>query len=156
MIENIEKNLLTLEGKEKIEKRLEYLKKVRRPEIAETIQKAKEMGDLSENAEYHSAKEEQGLMEAEIVRLENILKSATLIENDSKKEIVNVGVKVKLTLNNKEQTFSIVSQEEIDVLNGAISYKSPLGQALMGRKKGDVFSFKTPKGEIKIKILSIF
>ena len=148
-------SLLTPEGKNKIQERLKYLKEVRRPEIAEAIQRAKELGDLSENAEYHSAKEEREQTEAEIIRLENILKSSIIIETDKNNGKINIGSKVKITINNLEQNFSIVSQEEVDAFSGAISYKSPLGQALMDHKKGDSFTFNTPKGETKIHIISV-
>jgi len=153
--ENTIKNLLTPEGRKKIERRIKYLKEVRRPEIAEIIQRAKELGDLSENAEYHSAKEEQAQLEGEIVRLTNILRSSEIVQPERKDGRVNIGSKVKLVMHGREQVFSIVGEEEVDALNGAISYRSPLGQALVGHKAGDTFSIETPKGETRIKILSV-
>ncbi|MCD6097061.1 transcription elongation factor GreA [bacterium] len=149
-----EKVFLTPQGKDKILKKLKYLKEVRRPEIAERIKKARELGDLSENAEYHAAKDEQGWLESEILRLETILRKAEIIE-PSKTEKIDLGSKVKVLFDGQEKLFSIVSQEEVDALKGAISHLSPLGQALVGHKKGDEFLFETPKGKIKIKILDV-
>ncbi len=147
--------VLTPEGREKIEKELDYLKNTKRKEVSEKIEKAKELGDLSENAEYHEAKDEQGMMEARIIQLESILKSAVVTENDGKTDKVNVGCEVVVKSKLGEQTFKIVGYNEADPAKGFISNESPLGSAFMSRKKGEKVNVEVPAGEIEYEILEI-
>lgn len=147
--------VLTKEGLEKIKKELDYLKNVKRKEISEKIEKAKELGDLSENAEYHEAKDEQGMTEARIVELESLLKTAVVSENNGKKDEVNIGSEVTVSSKLGEQTYKIVGYNEADPSKGLISNESPLGQAFIGRKKGDKVSVEVPAGEIEYEIIEI-
>jgi len=147
--------VLTPEGKKKIEEELDYLKNTKRKEVSEKIEKAKELGDLSENAEYHEAKDEQGMMEARIVELENLLKNAVMTENDGKKDKVNVGCEVVVKSKLGEQTFKIVGFNEADPSKGFISNESPLGSAFMGKKKGEKVEVEAPAGKMEYEILEI-
>jgi len=147
--------VLTKEGLEKIKKELDYLKNVKRKEISEKIEKAKELGDLSENAEYHEAKDEQGMTEARIVELESLLKTAVVSENNGKKDEVNIGSEVTVSSKLGEQTYKIVGYNEADPSKGLISNESPLGQAFIGRKKGDKVLVEVPAGEIEYEIIEI-
>lgn len=147
--------VLTKEGLEKIKKELDYLKNVKRKEISEKIEKAKELGDLSENAEYHEAKDEQGMTEARIVELESLLKTAVVSENNGRKDEVNIGSEVTVSSKLGEQTYKIVGYNEADPSKGLISNESPLGQAFIGRKKGDKVSVEVPAGEIEYEIIEI-
>ncbi len=148
------KTLVTEEGMQKLKEELNVLKTVRRREVALAIQTAKEQGDLSENAEYVDAKDEQGLLEQRILELENILKNAEVIQKDPNGR-VNVGVTVKVDMNGKEFAYTIVGPNEADPSQGKISNESPLGIALMGKKVGDVSSVRTPTGNRQVKILSV-
>ena len=145
---------LTQKELEKIKIELEHLICVKRKKIAEHIHIAKEQGDLSENAEYTSAKEEQGLNETRIQELEILVRSAEVVveHHDGK---VGVGNKVKVKIGIKTETFTIVSPESVDLLKGKISYESPLGRALMGKKMGDDVMIKAPMGTIKYKIIKV-
>lgn len=147
---------LTPEGLKKIKEKLKYLKETKRWEIAGRLAKAKEFGDLSENAEYTTAKDDQALNEAEIARLENILKNAQVIEKSEDKNIVQVGSEVLININGEKRKYLIVgSSEEIDPLNGKISIESPLGQILIGKKIGEKGEIKTPTGFKEFKIIDI-
>lgn len=148
------KTLVTEEGLQKIKDELNNLKTVRRREVALAIQTAKEQGDLSENAEYVDAKDEQGLLEQRILELENVIKNAEVIQKDTNGK-VNVGDIVKVNMGGKEFTFTIVGPNEVDPLKGMISNESPLGTALMGKKAGDIASVRTPTGNKEAKILSV-
>ena len=150
-----EKKYLTKEGLEKLKKELDYLKNVRRKEVIRKIEKAVEMGDLSENAEYQEAKEEQAFIEGKILELENILKNATLIEDKQGNNIVKIGHKIVVQRGKTLKTFQIVGSNEADPLEGKISNESPLGKAFLGRKKGEEIEVETPQGKIKYKILEI-
>ena len=131
--------ILTKEGKEELEKRLEYLKLTARAEITERIKTAREFGDLSENAEYDAAKNEQAMIEGEILEIENKLKYAVIIK-ESKKGLVSLGSKVDFVDDdtNEEFTYEIVGTTEADVELGRISNESPIGNALLGRKAGGI------------------
>ena len=134
--------ILTAEGKEEMENHLEYLKTVARKEIAEQIKVAREFGDLSENAEYDAAKDEQRDMEARIEEIEKILKNAVVIEEKFEKGVISLGCHVLLediTLG-KEVTYHIVGSTEADILQNKISNEAPIGRALLGKKIGDVVS----------------
>lgn len=138
-----------------MQKELEHLTKVKRREIADRIQKAKDMGDLSENAEYSEAKDAQAFNEGRIAELTQMLKNLTVVENGHGGNTIAMGSKVRATINDKEKNFTIVSFNEADPIEGLISNESPLGQALLGKKKGDKVSVTTPKGEMEYKIVEI-
>ncbi len=149
---------LTLEGKKQLEEKLEYYKLVRRKEITNKISTAREFGDLSENSEYDSAKEEQALLEREISEMEDILLNCEIVSSApvSKNEI-SIGSTVTLYDEefDEEVTYKILGSTESDPAHGIISNLSPVGSALIGHKKGDVVSAKLPTGEIKYKVLKI-
>jgi transcription elongation factor GreA len=132
------------------------LKGPRRREILDSLEYAKSLGDLSENAEYHQAREDQGKLEERIVKIENILKNSKIISTHSS-DIATVGstVIVEKEGDKEKKTYQIVGSEEADMVLGKISNHSPIGEAIFGKKKGDSFSFKTPKGTVNYKIISI-
>ncbi len=152
------KNVLTYEGLKKYEDELENLKVVRRQEVAEKIKEARAQGDLSENAEYDAAKDEQRDIEARIEQLENILKNAEVVDEE---EVdlgkINVGCKVLVRdMAEKEDCeYKIVGSTEADSLNGKISNESPVGKALIGAKVGDTVKVETVAGIFKYKVLDI-
>lgn len=152
------KVVMTYDGLKKMEQELENLKTVRRKEVAEKIKEARGQGDLSENAEYDAAKEEQGEIESRIVQLENLLRNAEVIDEDTlKMDVVNLGSKV-VVLDvefEEEMNYTIVGSTEADPMNGRISNESPLGVALLGQKKGETVMVETPDGEVAFKILDI-
>ncbi len=155
------KNLLTREGLKKYEDELHDLKVVRRKEVAQKIKEAREQGDLSENAEYDAAKDEQRDIEARIEELEKILKNVEVfdMEDDNHDlERVSFGLSVKVKDNElgDEMEFKIVGATEANSLKGKISNESPLGKALIGAKKGEVVSVEAPAGEIKYTVLDIY
>lgn len=144
---------ITDEGRKELEAELEELKG-RRGDIADKIAEARDFGDLSENAEYDSAREEQGLVESRIAEIEDILLNAELIKS-GKSSKVALGSKVELKTGAKSVTYSVVGPVEADPLEGKISNESPIGEALMGKKVGDAITITTPKGEISYEIVSI-
>lgn len=152
-----EKVILTEEGKLQLEKRLEELKFVKRPEITERIKIARDFGDLSENAEYDAAKNEQARIEGEIVEIEAKLKVAEIIKA-GKKDVVSVGMKVTVFDEDgdpQEVEYELVGTTEADVYKNKISNESPLGQALIGGKVGDTVTVHAPSCDYQIKILAI-
>mgnify|MGYP000540223307 CR=1 FL=1 len=152
------KNILTYSGLKKLESELENLKVVRRKEIADKIKEAREQGDLSENAEYDAAKEEQGHIEKRIEEIEKILKNAEVVDEDEiDLEKINVGCKVKLfdIEYDEELEFNLVGSTEADSLNNKISNESPLGAAMLGKKVGDTVKVEAPAGVIEYKIISV-
>jgi len=152
------KTVITYEGLKKLEEELQELKTVKRKQIAEKIKEARGQGDLSENAEYDSAKEEQAETEARIVLLEKMLRNAEVIdEEDLNKEIISVGSKVKVNdeETNEEDVYTIVGSAEADPLKGRISNESPLGVALIGKAAGQIVEVDAPDGVIKYKVLEI-
>ncbi|MBR3514883.1 MAG: transcription elongation factor GreA [Lachnospiraceae bacterium] len=153
-----EKIQISQEGKLKFEEELHELISVRRKEVAQKIKVAREQGDLSENAEYDAARDEQRDIEARIEYLENLLKNVEVIdESKSDRNTVHFGSKVKvkdLELG-EEYTYAIKGASEADALEGKISNTSPLGKALIGRKKGDTIEVEAPAGTIKYEILEI-
>ncbi len=153
-----EEVLLTKEGKEDLEKRLDYLKKEKRAEITERIKTAREFGDLSENAEYDAAKNEQAMLEGEILEIENKLKYAVIIKDGAKKGTVSLGSKVDFVDEDLNETFSyeIVGTTEADVEQGRISNESPIGNALLGRKAGDKIKVQVPSGVTSITIKKVY
>lgn len=144
---------ITEEGKQELEAELEELKS-RRGGIADKIAEARDFGDLSENAEYDSAREEQGLVESRIAEIEDILLNAELIKAGGKTK-VSLGSKVELKTGKKTVTYTVVGPVEADPLEGKISNESPIGVALMGKKVGENVTIKTPKGEIEYEIVNI-
>lgn len=152
-----DKVILTEEGKLQLEKRLEELKFVKRPEITERIKIARDFGDLSENAEYDAAKNEQARIEGEIVEIEAKLKVAEIIKA-GKKDVVSVGMKVTVFDEDgdpQEVEYELVGTTEADVYKNKISNESPLGQALIGGKVGDTVTVHAPSCDYPIKILTI-
>lgn len=151
-----EQEFLTTEKKKELEKELQFLKTEKRSEILERLAFAKSLGDLSENAEYHSSKEEQGKNEARISQIEEILKRAVLVKAN-KDGIINFGSMVTLVKKNtrEEKSYQIVGNEEADFAAGKISFESPIGAALMNQKKGKEVIVQTPKGEIVYKIKEV-
>ena len=151
------KVLLTYEGIKTLEGELENLKTVRRNDVAEKLKEARAQGDLSENAEYDAAKEEQAEIEVRIVELENMLKNAIVIENEEKVEVVKPGYRVKLYdyTFEEEIEYLIVGSTEADPVNGKISNESPVGMALLNHKVGDEIEVDTTDGVDKYRILDI-
>ncbi|MBR4169955.1 MAG: transcription elongation factor GreA [Lachnospiraceae bacterium] len=152
------KNILTYEGLKKLEDELHDLKVVKRAEVAQKIKEAREQGDLSENSEYDAAKDEQRDIEARIEDIEKILKNAEVVDEDEVDlETVNIGCKVKIRdMENKEDLeFKIVGSTEANILKNKISNESPVGQALLGKKKGATVKVDTHYGVQKYKILEI-
>jgi len=155
-----EKPVLTKHGLELLKKELKELKTIRRQEVAERIRQAREFGDLSENSEYEEAKKDQMFVENRIAELENILRSAIIIEetpDESKDLAVQVGTTVKLqNINDSSiKEYKIVGTLEADPFNNIVSNSSPLGRALIGRKKGNIIRIETNDKVIKYKILDI-
>lgn len=153
-----EEVILTKEGKEELEKRLEYLKLEKRAEITERIKTAREFGDLSENAEYDAAKNEQAMIEGEILEIEEKLKYAVIIKDGEKKGTVSLGSKVDFTDDDTGETYTyeIVGTTEADVEQGRISNESPIGNALLGKKAKDTVNVAVPAGIMKITIKKVY
>lgn len=150
--------ILTTEGLQKLEEELDHLKVVKRQEIADRIKEARTFGDISENAEYDEAKNAQAELELRIEKLENILKFAIIVDDDDiPKGVVYVGsiVKVKNIDDKEDEVFEIVGAREADPFNHKISHESPIGAALMGKKKGDTVEVNAPAGKLHYKVVSI-
>jgi transcription elongation factor GreA len=151
--------VLTRDGLKKLEDELDELKTVHRREVNERIRQAKEFGDISENAEYEDAKQEQAFVEGRILKLEGMIRNARIIDqSDFVADEVHLGaaVKVKETTSGASHEFTIVGSAEADPKNARLSNESPLGRALMGRKQGETVDFTTPRGQLmKYKIESI-
>lgn len=152
------KTILTREGYDKLVKELDYYISVRRNQVAEQIAIARGFGDLSENAEYDEAKNEQSRLEAKIAEMENTLHNCIIVEDDEV-DTETVGVGNAVTVNNmnlkKEQTYTIVGANETDPRNFKISSDSPIGAALLGKKVGQTVIVEAPAGQIKMKVLKI-
>jgi transcription elongation factor GreA len=150
------KEFLTKENKEALEQELKELSGHRRREIISAVEYAKSLGDLSENAEYHAAREAQGKLEDRIQQIEYTLKYGEVVEKPGDGSIaVGSIVVVQKVGESNNRNFQIVGSEETDMLSGKISYKSPIGQALQGKKKGEVIVVITPKGDTEYKIISV-
>lgn len=153
------KNILTYEGLKKLEDELQDLKVVKRKEVADKIREAREQGDLSENAEYDAAKDEQRDIEARIEEIEKILKNAeVVVEDDVNLDQINIGCSVRIydMEFEEELEYKIVGSTEANSLKGKISNESPVGKALLGKKVGDTVTVETQAGEIAYKILEIY
>lgn len=144
---------ITAEGKKELEAELTQLK-ARRGDIADKIAEARDYGDLSENAEYDAAREEQGLVESRIAEIEDILMNAELIKGGSKTK-VGLGSTVELKTGAKSVSYTVVGPVEANPLEGKISNESPIGEALFGKKVGDSATITTPKGEVTYEIVTI-
>lgn len=150
--------IFTKEGFDELKKKLQNLKEVKRPEVTQRLKVAREYGDLSENAEYDAAKNEQALLEVQIAELEEKVKKAVIINSaDIKTSEVSVGCRVKVYDKEykEEITYDIVGTAEVNVKAGKISNESPVGKALLGKKVGDVVSFRAPGGMMELKVLAI-
>ena len=155
---NVEKHMLTEEGKKKYEEELQYLIDVVRPQVTQEIKEAKEQGDLSENAEYDAAKDEQRDIETQIAELEEILKNAEVVQdNNTDKDAIKMESVVKLhdVEYDEDIEYVIVGSSEADSLNNKISNESPLGAAMLGKKVGDTVKVEAPAGVIEYKIISV-
>ncbi|HFQ94210.1 MAG TPA: transcription elongation factor GreA [Anaerolineae bacterium] len=148
---------VTEEGLQKIKEELAYLQTEKREEISVKLEAAIKQGDLKENADYHSAKEEQGFIEGRIKDLEDALRRAEIIEDNAPTDTVSMGNTVTVVEEgfDEEETYYIVGPHEADPANGRISNESPIGQALLGAKKGQTVTAQTPGGEISFTIQSI-
>jgi transcription elongation factor GreA len=147
--------LLTQDGLKKLQVELEELKTTKRAEIAERIKYAMDFGDISENAEYEDAKNEQGMLEGRILTLENMIRNAVIIEGASADGLVQIGSTVEVKDEFGKQTYTVVGPAEADVASGRISHESPVGKALMGQKVGDKVMVMSPGGEREVKIVKI-
>lgn len=152
----MEKEYLTQEKYNELQSELIELKTVKRKEVAEHLEYARSLGDLSENAEYHEAREEQAQIESRIMQIESIIKNAEIVKHTSS-DTVEVGSKVTVTrdTDSSKTEFTLVGSEEADISLGKISHHSPLGAALFGKKKGESFEFQTPKGVVKYKVVDV-
>jgi transcription elongation factor GreA len=148
-------NYLSPEGLEKIKLELQNLKTVRRREVAGKIETAKALGDLSENAEYHEAKDELAFIEGRIMEIENILKNFSVIEQNASSDIVRIGSTIEVESNGKKKQFTIVGSNEADPTEGKISNESPLGNAFLDHAPGENVSVSTPAGMQQYKIVRI-
>jgi len=145
---------ITPEGRIKIESELEELRE-KKPEIGQRIRAAQELGDLSENSEYHSAKEDLSLTASRIKELENLLRSAETIESHGKSDSVEIGATVIIKVGKDTQIYTLVGTQEASPSQGRISYESPIGQALLEKKVGEKVKIKTPKGDIQAEVVKI-
>lgn len=147
--------ILTQEGLDKLKIELESLKINKRKEVAERIKNAKEFGDLSENAEYQEAKEEQSFVEGRILELESIIKSSTVADNNQTLDTVNIGSTITVEKDKQSFEFTIVGSTEADPVNNRISVESPLGSAFLGAKIGQEVEINLPIGKTVYKVLAI-
>lgn len=151
-------NYYTEDGLKRLREELHDLKTKGRSEMAKQIAEARDKGDLSENAEYDAAKDAQGMLELKIAKLDDLMSSARVIDQstlDISKISILSKVKIKNLTFNKEMSYMLVAEEEADLKENKISVKSPIGQGLIGKKKGDIVEIKTPGGFLKMEILDI-
>ncbi|OQA36599.1 MAG: Transcription elongation factor GreA [Parcubacteria group bacterium ADurb.Bin326] len=148
----MKENYISQEGLQKLRNELEQLKTIERPEVVDRIAKARDLGDLSENAEYHEAREKQSFIEGRIQELESLIKNAVIIES-KKSDTVELGSTVHATCDNGMKIkYQIVGHSEADPASGRISHESPLGKAFIGRGIGHEFELNVPAGKLKCKI----
>ena len=148
----------TEEGLKKLKDELAQLELIERPRVTQEIADARDKGDLSENAEYHAAKEEQSLLENKIAKLKNVVANARIIDEsqlDTSKALIHSIVKLKNTANNMEFTYTLVADSESDVRNGKLSVNSPIGKGLLGKTAGETAEIKVPNGMMTFEILEI-
>lgn len=149
-------NYLTPEGEAKLKAELEDLKGSKREELSQRLRSAIQMGDLSENADYHKAKEDQGFLEGRIQELEAILRNSIIIEKTQSQGLVSIGATITIQEADFDpETYHLVGVTEADPRNGKISHESPIGRAIMDKKVGDIAEAETPGGKIKFKIIKI-
>lgn len=148
---------LTPEKFEELKKELEHLKTTRRKEVAESLEYARSLGDLSENAEYQEARDMQAAIEERISHLEKIMKEAKIVAHDKKGGVIGLGSEVSIQKAGEKgnHTYTIVGSEEANIHDHKLSYLSPLGEALMGKSKGDSFMFDTPAGKQNYKVVNV-
>ncbi|MCA9366018.1 transcription elongation factor GreA [Candidatus Kaiserbacteria bacterium] len=148
---------LTPEKFEELKKELDHLKTVRRKEVAESLEYARSLGDLSENAEYQEARDMQAAIEERISHLEQVIKEAKIVAHDKKGDVVGLGSVVTIRKDGEktDRTYTIVGSEEANIHDHKLSYLSPLGEALMGKAKNDSFNFETPGGKQAYKVLKV-
>ena len=148
----------TPEGLKKLKDELAQLENVERPRVSQEIADARDKGDLSENAEYHAAKEEQSLLETKIAKLKNVVANARIIDEsqlDTSKVLIHSVVKLKNTANGMEFTYTLVADSESDVRNGKLSVNSPIGKGLLGKEVGELAEIQVPNGIMNFEILEI-
>ncbi|MDG1037428.1 MAG: transcription elongation factor GreA [Polaribacter sp.] len=148
----------SVEGLRNLKEELLQLEQVERPRVITEIADARDKGDLSENAEYHAAKEEQSHLEFKIAKLKNVISSARIIDEsqlDASKILIHSIVKIKNTANGMEFSYTLVADSETDVKNGKLSVNSPIGKGLLGKKVGDIAEIKVPNGIMKFEIVQI-
>ena len=148
----------TPEGFQRLKEELEQLENIERPRVSQEIADARDKGDLSENAEYHAAKEEQSLLELKIAKLKQVFSGARIIDEsqlDNSKVLVLSKVKIKNTANNMEFNYTLVADSESDLKLGKLSVNSPIGKGLLGNSVGDVAEIKVPNGIMKFEIIEI-
>ena len=155
----MDKEPITISGLNRLKSELENLKNVKRPKIVEAIAEARSHGDLKENAEYHAAKEQQALIESRVIAINDLIARAnvidvTKIENNGK-VIFGSTVKVEDLENNKKISYRLVGQDEADIKNNLIFFKSPIGKALIGKDKGEMVTVNTPSGERNFVIIDV-
>ncbi|SNR61854.1 transcription elongation factor GreA [Lutibacter agarilyticus] len=146
------------EGMKKLKAELEHLETVDRPRVSNDIAEARDKGDLSENAEYHAAKEEQSLLELKIAKLKEVVSNARIIDEsllDNSKILIHSIVKIKNTVNNMEFTYTLVADSETNIKEGKLSVNSPIGKGLLGKSLGDVVEIQVPSGIMKFEVLEI-
>jgi transcription elongation factor GreA len=151
----MQEKIVTPAGLKKYQDELDLLKNVKRREIATRVQAAKEQGDLSENAEYAAAKDEQAYTEGRIEQLESILKTVKVVERENRKDAVGIGSKVTVKVGGASVSYEIVGANEADPAGGKISNESAVGQSLLGKKKGDKITVATPGGPVQYEIISV-
>lgn len=152
----MKETFLTQEGLDEIKKELEELKLVKRPEVIEALKEARAQGDLSENAEYDAARNEQAIVESRIKELEAMVENATVIEKTNS-DVVSIGSNVTLEYveDNEKEEYSIVGSKEADPFSNKISNESPIAQAILGKKKGTTVSVESPNGTYDVKIIAV-
>jgi transcription elongation factor GreA len=151
-----QQSYLTREGETKLKTELAELTGPRREELSQRLRSAIQMGDLSENADYHKAKEDQGFLEGRIQEIEAILRSAVIIEENANKEVVSIGSRVTIQeADFPPETYHLVGPTEADPRNGRISHESPIGRALLNKRVGETAEAEAPGGAIRFKVLKI-
>ena len=148
----------TPEGLQKLKDELAHLEQVERPRVSQEIADARDKGDLSENAEYHAAKEEQSLLETKIAKMKNVVANARIIDEsqlDSSKALIHSIVKIKNTQNGMEFTYTLVADSESDIRNGKLSVNSPIGKGLLGKEVGDIAEIQVPAGMMAFEVINI-
>ena len=148
----------TPEGLQKLKDELAHLEQVERPRVSQEIADARDKGDLSENAEYHAAKEEQSLLETKIAKMKNVVANARIIDEsqlDSSKALIHSIVKIKNTQNGMEFTYTLVADSESDIRNCKLSVNSPIGKGLLGKEVGDIAEIQVPAGMMTFEIINI-